>query len=97
MNAIILGAGIGAILLSILWTIAFILCFVSLRTKYNIGPLAVSIAIFITFILLSIPRKSDTVPSKSGEKDCVRYRVAVSSSCQVLWKSNKQDQLNRGI
>lgn len=72
MNVVILGAGIGAVLLSVLWTLAFILCFISLRTKYNIGPIAVSITILITLILLSVPRKSDIIQSLTGEKVSVK-------------------------
>lgn len=68
MNTVILGAGIGAILLSILWTLALILCFISLRTKYNLGPFAISVTIFITIILFSVPRKSDVQSLVSGEK-----------------------------
>lgn len=69
MNVVVLGAGIGAIILSVLWTIALLLCFISLRTKYNLGPLAISVTIVVTIILLSVPRKSDIIQSLvPGEK-----------------------------
>ncbi len=75
MNAVVLGAGIGAILLSILWTIALIFCFISLRTRYNVGPIVICVAIFITFGLLSVPRRSDVVPSMTKEKVNIIYPI----------------------
>lgn len=69
MNVVILGAGIGAIILSILWAVALLLCFISLRTKYNLGPFAISVTIVVTVLLLSVPRKSDFIHSLvPGEK-----------------------------
>ncbi|KAK7598040.1 hypothetical protein V9T40_006275 [Parthenolecanium corni] len=68
LETIFLGAGIGAVLLSVLWAIALLFCFISLRTKYNMGPIAISIAILITLVLLSVPRKSDILPSITAEK-----------------------------
>lgn len=50
--------GIGAIILIGLWSSSFILCLLSLRTRHSIGPVVLVSTVFITTILLSIPRSS---------------------------------------
>lgn len=50
--------GIGAIILIGLWSSSFILCLLSLRTRHSIGPIVLVFTVFITIILLSIPRSS---------------------------------------
>lgn len=59
MNVIFFGAGIGSIILTVAWIFALFCCFISLRTKYNLGPLVVTAVIILTILLLSIPKNTE--------------------------------------
>jgi hypothetical protein len=61
--------GVGAIILIGLWSSSFILCLLSFRTRHSIGPIVFVSTIFISIILLSIPRSSTDSP-KLENKVC---------------------------
>lgn len=56
MTTLLFGTGVGTFLLLAVWTTAFLLCFISLRTQRNIGPIAVLVATLVMLVLLAIPR-----------------------------------------
>ena len=59
MTTTILGVGVGLFIILSCWALAFVSCFISRRTKKNIGPAAVAVAALITIILTVIPRESE--------------------------------------
>lgn len=66
MTTLIFGTGVGTFILVSVWTVAVILCFISLRTQRgNIGPVAIAVASLVMLILLLIPRGPESPPSDS--------------------------------
>lgn len=64
MTALVFGTGgVGTFILLTIWSAALVLCFISLRTHRNVGPVAVFIALLVMVVLLLIPRGTETQPS----------------------------------
>lgn len=64
MTALVFGTGgVGTFILLTIWSAALVLCFISLRTHRNVGPVAVFIALLVMVVLLLIPRGTDTQTS----------------------------------
>jgi len=60
MTTLVFGTGVGTFILLAVWSAALLLCFISLRTNRNVGPVAVSIALLVMVVLLLIPRGPQT-------------------------------------
>lgn len=56
MTTLVFGTGVGTFILLAVWSSALLLCFISLRTNRNVGPVAVFIAVLVMVVLLLIPR-----------------------------------------
>ncbi|XP_054260381.1 transmembrane protein 218-like [Macrosteles quadrilineatus] len=56
MTTLVFGTGVGTFILLAVWSAALLLCFISLRTNRNVGPVAVLAAVLVMVVLLLIPR-----------------------------------------
>lgn len=48
--------GVGVYILTVLWFVTFMLCWVSVRTGHNVGKIAIIVSFVVTFILLLLPK-----------------------------------------
>lgn len=70
MTTLIFGTGVGTFILVSVWTVAAILCFISLRThRGNIGPISIAVASLVMLILLLIPRGPESPPDSTKVYD----------------------------
>lgn len=81
MTTTILGVGVGLFIILSCWVVALVLCFISHRTKKNIGSAAIAVAALITIILIVIPKESE-IPRKTVFK--LYDKLFVWRTCLVI-------------
>ncbi|KAG8338454.1 SUMO1 sentrin specific peptidase 8 [Homalodisca vitripennis] len=102
MTTLVFGTGVGTFILLAVWSAALLLCFISLRTNRNVGPIAVSVAVLVMVVLLLIPRGPQSPPPPvDKEKGVCRPSELTlyeenKNTLQVN-KRNKNDHLLKAI